>query len=888
MTRPRFFVPEIVQTSEMDCGPASLKALLEGHGIPVSYGRLREACQTQVDGTSIDTLEQVAVQLGLDARQVMLPLDHLILREANALPALLVVKLPNGLPHFVVVWNTIGPFLQIMDPGKGRRWTTWTQFVPEIFIHTYAVPASRWNRWARSAGFLTPLKRRLSDLEISEQDTAAMVARAQQDETWRGLAALDAATRLGASLVRAQGIRPGAQATALIQRLVENAGADVPPNFWFVQETPNNMLAMRGPVLIAVRGVRAKQPARENETEPPLPPELAAALSEPPPRPEREIWNAMRQDGVTVVIVIVLALFMATLGVTLEAMLMVGMMEVGKRLTQTDQRVFATLAVLVFFALLLLLEMPLSAATQRVGRRIETRLRIAFLEKIPRLGDRYFFSRLTSDMANRAHMLVSLRNLPMLAVNFLRLTFQFILTSIAVLYLDPNHALLAIAFSMLFVALAYFTNPILQESSMRVNVLTGAISRFYLDAMLGLVPLKSHGAERALRREQEGLTTDWMRANLSAQRVGMLVQGASSLLYSLFAIVMVFAAAAQGGSSAELLLLFFWTLSLPVLAQGVVQSIQQYPDIRTMILRILEPLSAPEETTDAENGTPARAQNAQTAKGIAVKFENVLIQAGGQTILSDLNLQIAAGEHLAIVGPSGAGKSSFVGILLGWHKPVQGQVWIDDAAFDGARLKTLRQETAWVDPAVLLWNRSMLENLTYGATDREFALTALIEQADLYAVLNRLPEGLQTELGEGGGLVSGGEGQRVRLGRAMNRSQARLVILDEPFRGLDRDQRRELLKRARAYWHNATLLCVTHDIGETQTFDRVLVVEQGHIVEDAAPEILAAQSGSRYRALLESEQAVRQTMWNSTNWRQIRVAEGKVTVQDTDDARADA
>ncbi len=526
--------------------------------------------------------------------------------------------------------------------------------------------------------------------------------------------------------------------------------------------------------------------------------------------------------------------------------------------------------------------------TQRVGRRIETRLRIAFLEKIPRLGDRYFFSRLTSDMANRAHMLVSLRNLPMLAVNFLRLTFQFILTSIAVLYLDPNHALLAIAFSMLFVALAYFTNPILQESSMRVNVLTGAISRFYLDAMLGLVPLKSHGAERALRREQEGLTTDWMRANLSAQRVGMLVQGASSLLYSLFAIVMVFAAAAQGGSSAELLLLFFWTLSLPVLAQGVVQSIQQYPDIRTMILRILEPLSAPEETTDAENGTAARAQNAQASKGIAVKFENVLIQAGGQTILSDLNLQIAAGEHLAIVGPSGAGKSSFVGILLGWHKPVQGQVWIDDAAFDGARLKILRQETAWVDPAVLLWNRSMLENLTYGATDREFALTALIEQADLYAVLNRLPEGLQTELGEGGGLVSGGEGQRVRLGRAMNRSQARLVILDEPFRGLDRDQRRELLKRARAYWHNATLLCVTHDIGETQTFDRVLVVEQGHIVEDAAPEILAAQSGSRYRALLESEQAVRQTMWDSTNWRQVRVAEGKVTVQDTDDARADA
>jgi ABC-type bacteriocin/lantibiotic exporter with double-glycine peptidase domain len=66
-TRHRVLVPEVVQTSAMDCGPAALKCLLDGFGMPVSYGRLREACQTSVDGTSIDTLEDVAVQLGLDA-----------------------------------------------------------------------------------------------------------------------------------------------------------------------------------------------------------------------------------------------------------------------------------------------------------------------------------------------------------------------------------------------------------------------------------------------------------------------------------------------------------------------------------------------------------------------------------------------------------------------------------------------------------------------------------------------------------------------------------------------------------------------------------------------------------------------------------------------------
>src|SRR5437764_3106513 len=98
--RRHLIVPEVVQTSAMDCGPASLKALLEGLGIPVSYGRLREACQTDVDGTSIDTLEEIARQLGVEAEQVMVPFEHLALDE-EMLPALAVVRLPSGLTHFV-------------------------------------------------------------------------------------------------------------------------------------------------------------------------------------------------------------------------------------------------------------------------------------------------------------------------------------------------------------------------------------------------------------------------------------------------------------------------------------------------------------------------------------------------------------------------------------------------------------------------------------------------------------------------------------------------------------------------------------------------------------------------------------------------------------------
>src|SRR5262247_2750376 len=104
-TRRRWLAPEVVQTSSMDCGPAALKCLLEGFGVCASYGRLREACQTDVDGTSIDAIEDVAGKLGLAAEQTMLPVDYLLDPKTAALPAIVVVRLPGGGTHFVVAWR---------------------------------------------------------------------------------------------------------------------------------------------------------------------------------------------------------------------------------------------------------------------------------------------------------------------------------------------------------------------------------------------------------------------------------------------------------------------------------------------------------------------------------------------------------------------------------------------------------------------------------------------------------------------------------------------------------------------------------------------------------------------------------------------------------------
>jgi ABC-type transport system involved in cytochrome bd biosynthesis fused ATPase/permease subunit len=104
---------------------------------------------------------------------------------------------------------------------------------------------------------------------------------------------------------------------------------------------------------------------------------------------------------------------------------------------------------------------------------------------------------------------------------------------------------------------------------------------------------------------------------------------------------------------------------------------------------------------------------------------------------------------------------------------------------------------------------------------------------------------------------------------------ARLAVLDEPFRGLDRERRRVLLERARQVWRGATMLCVTHDVTETLGFDRVLVVEEGRLVEQGAPAQLARSNG-RYAALLRADEAVRRDLWSASSWKRLRMETGQL------------
>lgn len=896
-----FFAPEVIQTSAMDCGPAALKSLLGGFGIEASYGRLREACQIDLDGSSIDTLEAVAVQLGLAAEQVMVPADHLLAPAAGTLPALVVVRQPNGMTHFIVVWRVHGRFVQVMDPGTGRHWWTAGQLFDQLYVHRMPVPAAGWREWAGTPEFLDPLRSRLADLGASRGEAERLLAVALADPAWHGLAALDASARMVRSVVDSGGLRRGGAAARVLASVFEKAragandlggpGGSVPDAYWSVRPGPSDpeegeRLLLRGAVLVRIRGRR--EDAAEADA-PQLSPELSAALSEPPTRPAGVLLRLLREGGSAGPAALFLALLAAGLGVVFEALLFRGFFDLGRELGIADQRLAAVSLLLVFVAALLFLDLPITLGSLRLGRHLETRLRLAFLEKVPRLADRYFHSRLTSDMAERGHSVHRLRLAPELGEWFLRSAFELLFTIAGIVWLSPGIAPLALLTGVIVVAVPAMMLPVVQEWDLRLRSHTGGLARFYLDALLGLFPIRTHGAQKAVRRQHEGLLVEWARASLGLRTVEVVADTIIQILMLAVMAALVFVHIRQRGLDGGVLLLFFWAMNVFTLGHMLTLMIAtQYPSHRNVALRLLEPLGAPEEGEAA--GVPLAAGAAEAIRpkvaGAALAFEAVSVRAAGHTLLEEIGLAVGAGEQVAIVGPSGAGKSTFLGLLLGWHRPAAGRVLIDGEPLDGERLQALRRETAWVDPAVQIWNRSFLENLRYGGTDGlgglDRPLDGVVRQADLAGVLRKLPQGLQTALGESGGLVSGGEGQRVRFGRALLRPGVRLALLDEPFRGLDREQRRELLARARRHWRGATLLCVTHDVGETLGFERVLVVEGGHVVEDGRPEDLAATPGSRYRALLDAEREVREGLWASGAWRRLRMEKGNLSVEGTE------
>ena len=233
-----------------------------------------------------------------------------------------------------------------------------------------------------------------------------------------------------------------------------------------------------------------------------------------------------------------------------------------------------------------------------------------------------------------------------------------------------------------------------------------------------------------------------------------------------------------------------------------------------------------------------------------VEFRDVEFQyRPDRPLFSNLNFVLEPGAVTALIGPSGAGKTTIADLILGLYVPGRGAIMVDGQDLRGTDPGSLRKQVAVVSPDGTIFRDTLAQNIRYGrlsATDEEVRKAAL--QAGLGPALRRLPEGLETMLGERGFELSLGERQRVLLARAFV-ADPRVLILDEATANLDFATEAAVKQTLRQLTRGRTTLIIAHRQSMLTEVDRIVAIRDGRVIEDGAPEVLLAQRGYFYQMM---------------------------------------
>jgi ABC-type multidrug transport system fused ATPase/permease subunit len=261
----------------------------------------------------------------------------------------------------------------------------------------------------------------------------------------------------------------------------------------------------------------------------------------------------------------------------------------------------------------------------------------------------------------------------------------------------------------------------------------------------------------------------------------------------------------------------------------------------------LEELLEPHEIVDKPDA------KALSVRDAGIEFKSVDFAYRGKRVFrGDFDLRIAGGEKVGLVGHSGAGKSTLVSLLLRRFELNGGSISIDGQCVSDITLGSLRKSVAFVPQSTSLFHRSIIENIRYGrldASDEDVVRAAELAQADCF--IRELPHGYDTKVGERGVMLSGGQRQRISVARAVLRG-APILLLDEATSALDSVSEAAIQKALVGLMRGKTVIAIAHRLSTLRAMDRLVIIEDGRIVEDGTHEELVDQRGV-YASLWNSQ-----------------------------------
>ena len=481
-----------------------------------------------------------------------------------------------------------------------------------------------------------------------------------------------------------------------------------------------------------------------------------------------------------------------------------------------------------------------------VGSRIVMDLRNAIFNKLNQLSLSYFVSSRTGELIART------TNDPMAAENAVSVVVEDLakqpLTLLgavgALFWIDPWLALISLVlFPVCIVPVAVFGRKVrrfTREAQQRVADLVSVLQ----EMITGVRVVKAFGMEAYEGRRFEDQNHAFFRRTMKVARANAAVEP-MIVFISTFGVSMV--------------LVYIWARGMKfnefmTYAGALFMMYEPVKKISRMHLQIQQAVSAADrifEVLDAPVDVQEKPGAMDfTGKIEGISFDNVVFSYGERTILDGVSLDVKGGQRVAIVGGSGSGKTTFVSLLPRFYDVTGGTVRINGQDVRNLTIPSLRRMMGIVTQDTILFNDTVANNISYGSQEasRE-EIIAAAKRANAHAFIMEMPEQYETKIGDLGVRLSGGQKQRLAIARAMLRNPP-IMILDEATSALDTESERLVQSALHELMTGRTVFAIAHRLSTIVDCDRIIVLDQGKIVESGTHEELLRLSG-HYKRLYD-------------------------------------
>ena len=494
-------------------------------------------------------------------------------------------------------------------------------------------------------------------------------------------------------------------------------------------------------------------------------------------------------------------------------------------------------------------------AAARAALRVKEHLRQLFTRHLMALGPSYAQGERSGELTNTATQGIEALDayfsqfLPQLALaGLLPLAYLTLVFPV-----DPLSGVVLLFTGPLIPFFMFLIGSAAEKLTRRQWTALGRMSAYFLDTLQGLVTLKTLGRSRDQTARIAEVGEQYRQATMSVLRVTFL----SALVLELLSTLGTAIIAVEIGlrllysrmdfEAAFFLLLLAPEFYLPLRALGLrFHASMSGVSAAKRIYEVLEqPLPAPDQPVLPAAEVPSLRQP------FVIQMQEVCFSypGRGQPALNRISLSIASGQTLALVGASGSGKSTLAQMLLRFLQPDSGEILVNGIPLSALPVDAWRAQVAWVPQQPYLFHGSLADNLRIACPAATLdQMREAAAQAHLLDWIESLPQGLDTPVGEGGSLLSGGQAQRLALARAFLRD-APLLVLDEPTAHLDVAQEQLLQESTRRLCRGRTVVVIAHRLSTISQVDQVVVMEAGRVIEAGAPGDLLARGGAYARLM---------------------------------------